>query len=43
MNIILRTQGGTVLFKAGHRQRVTVRRCSSSWSCHPPCLLCTEL
>jgi len=37
------SQGDTALYTAGHQQRVTVRRCSSSWNCHPSCLLCTEL
>ena len=41
--IILRSQGDTALFTAGHQQRVTVRRCISSWSCYPPCLMCTDL
>ena len=42
MKIILRSQVDIALFTAGHQQRVTMRRRSSSWSCHPPCLMCTE-
>jgi hypothetical protein len=33
----------TALFRGGQQQRVTVRTCSSSLYCYPPCLMCTEL